>query len=345
NYSFWRCYTRCWDPNFAAKLSINGKEMDLGTTGSVSTHLMTKVRFPNVITLDGTETLTLSVSQTVATSGNNFAAGQIDDFAFERVSDDVTIANADFEANDQTPTSWTLTTFNDQTDEFMKNSNGFVRDVSTEQWKGIYGDDVANGCGARVMFLVQKAQIAQAVTFPSAGRYRLSFWTRARPNYGGNAIHAFLADSNGAMIKDIGTTPAVYSSKFFKQSFVFEVTTAECGTSVRLVLKGVNGTGSLIARNGNGGNLRDANIALDGVAITRVTSVADFAIDENVELKLAAGTKLRLDFEGSRTVKTLKIGGKRFVGTIDASHESGLVSGTGTLIGKPSDKGLFLVVQ
>lgn len=346
NYCGWSVSSPGLAPNFVAKLTVNGIEKSLGSvTAVVASREMSTVRFPNAITLDGTETLSLTLQQTTATSGSNFAAGLVDNLVLERVAADVSIANADFEANDSSPTSWTLTTFNDQTDEFMKNSNGFVRDLSTDKWTGNYGSDVANGCGARVMFLVQQAQIAQSVTFPSAGRYRLSFWTRARPNYGGNAIHAFLADASGSMVKDIGMTAPVYTPNFFKQDFVFDVTAAECGTSVRLVLKGVNGTGSLIARNGNGGNLRDANIALDGVAITRVTSVADFAIDENVELKLAAGTKLRLDFEGSRTVKTLKIGGKRFVGTIDASHESGLVSGTGTLIGKPSDKGLFIVVQ
>jgi len=339
--SSWRLTGRYLDPKFSATLTVNGVEKDLGTSSAFTSHLLTKFAFPATVTLSGNETLSFSVRQSTANSGDNFAAGLIDDFALERVAE-VSLSNPNFESD---LSGWTLTTFADSSDEYMKNSNGFVRDVASDQWKTIYGSNVVSGCGSKVMFLVQKAQIAQAVTFPSAGSYRLTFWTRARPGYGGNAVHAFLADSNGMLVKDIGTTAPTYRSKFYRQTFVFDVSAAECAASLKLVLKGVNGTGSLIARSGTGGNQKDANVAIDGVSLAEVRRTEPFAIGDAVELKLATGTKLRLDFEGERTVKALKMGGRRLVGRIDASHDSGLVSGTGALIGLPSTKGLVLIVK
>lgn len=338
----WRLTNRAYAPSIGATLTVNGVDHDLGTSGQYGYLNFVSITLPNAVDLDGTETLQLKIRQKTATSGQNFAAGLVDNLVLERVgfSSANLIANGTFEGGFSS--SWGSARGNVDSDPYLKNGNVFTRDVASDQWKNIYGSDIANGCGQNVLFLVQQARIWQTVDFPAAGTYRLEFFARARPNYGGNAVHAFLGTSAGEVVQEIGTTAPTYSPRFLRQSFVFDV--AEPGQKT-LVLKGVNGTGSIIARNGNGGNQADSNIALDGVTLTAVRRVESFAIDENVELKLAAGTKLRLDFEGSRTVKTLKIGGTRLVGRVDASHASGLVSGTGALVGLPSDKGAVLILK
>lgn len=66
-------------------------------------------------------------------------------------------------------------------------------------------------------------------------------------------------------------------------------------------------------------------------------------LPEKLELDLAKGVKMRLDYTGTMELDTLRLNGVSVAGLIDASHPSGLVTGTGRLYVRP--KGTVLIFR
>ena len=60
-------------------------------------------------------------------------------------------------------------------------------------------------------------------------------------------------------------------------------------------------------------------------------------------MRLDASTRLRLDYDGTVEVGRLMLGGRSVVGTIDATHPSGLVYGAGALYIRP--KGTIVIFR
>jgi hypothetical protein len=179
--------------------------------------------------------------------------------------------------------------------------------------------------------------MSQDVTFPEAGTYRLVFWTRARRvgntlNYAGNKVRAFL--SSGATTNLIGITSYSLATNFVRQTFYFDV--AAPGTW-KFSLQGMNGLPRgdgtyLDVTPGAGFNANDSLVFIDGVSIRKADSLGGAPQGrENKAIELNANTRLRLDFTGDVRIKSLRLGGRKVVGEIDASHPSGLVDGPGTI--------------
>ena len=66
-------------------------------------------------------------------------------------------------------------------------------------------------------------------------------------------------------------------------------------------------------------------------------------VDCKVEVSLDTATRLRLDYEGTVEVDRLVMDGRSVVGTVDATHPSGLVYGPGALYIRP--KGTVVIFR
>ena len=87
----------------------------------------------------------------------------------------------------------------------------------------------------------------------------------------------------------------------------------------------------------------DSHVFLDAVSITPAGDLPPPDVNRDVEVALDAGTRLRLDYEGTVEVGRLFLGGSSVVGTVDATHPSGLVYGPGALYIRP--KGTVVIFR
>ena len=84
-------------------------------------------------------------------------------------------------------------------------------------------------------------------------------------------------------------------------------------------------------------NTLDSHVFPDAVSITPAGDLPPPDVGRDVEVSLDAGTRLRLDYDGTVEVGRLSLGGKSVVGVVDATHPSGLVYGPGALYIRPRE--------
>jgi hypothetical protein len=265
------------------------------------------------------------------------AAASVDEVWFERVDQTKPggelIAGGDFVDK----SLWTMQSNKIEGDA---NTDKCLADVRTVGNNKNYGYTT---CGdGWALLLVQVGQATQQVTFPEAGLYRLSFWTRSRYStdsntgeilayFGGNQVKAWLADDNG-VTREIYRTQSIYSTNFYEHVVMFNV---ENPGKYTFGLQGCNEYPDSIVVPPVGYNQKDSNVFVDCVSIKKASDSDMPELDEELQLNLSAASKLRLDFAGTATIKGLRIGGRKVSGLIDASHPSGLVSGPGCLYIQP----------
>ena len=208
-------------------------------------------------------------------------------------------------------------------------NGGFEQDdVSTTSDAGNWmseGDSVARGryenanhdkiftqsyfAGTSYMRIRAAGLVRQQVAFPAAGVYRLTLHGHARHEVGssaffGNPVRAWWLQpqADGTVVtNEIGRTSVdaqdEQSRNFLRFSWDFRVPKA--GTYVL----GLQGTG-----------IRDATMLVDDVSLAWIDEAQVEAAplaDPELELRVAAGTKVRLDYPGALTVRKLYLGGKR----------------------------------
>ncbi len=207
-------------------------------------------------------------------------------------------------------------------------NGGFEQDVSTTSDAGNWmseGDSVARGwyenenhdkiftqsyfAGTSYMRIRAAGLVRQQVAFPAAGVYRLTLHGHARHEVGssaffGNPVRAWWLQpqADGTVVtNEIGRTSFdaqdEQSRNFLRFSWDFRVPKA--GTYVL----GLQGTG-----------IRDATTLVDDVSLAWIdedqVEAAPLA-DPELELRVATGAKVRLDYPGALTVRKLYLGGKR----------------------------------
>ena len=82
---------------------------------------------------------------------------------------------------------------------------------------------------------------------------------------------------------------------------------------------------------------------LDAISITLAGELPPPDVDRQVEVKLDAGTRLRLDYTGTVELDRLVMDGRSVVGTINASHPSGRIFGPCALYIRP--KGTVVIFR
>jgi hypothetical protein len=275
-----------------ATVTIGGVPVQLGTV-AVDKRAMTATTFPTPMTFDGSQAVTLCVAGHLgaATSGI-----WVDDFRLVAPSNrGEMIVNGGFESG---VAGWTASG--------TYSVKRYVDNPVT------YGTDVVDG--AFFNTFRGSASISQDVAFPAAGVYRLSFWqhTCLDGSYDANPVKAFLV--NGGVTNVIGVADVVSHTNFVQNAFDFRVDAAGTCKSVLCGSIRYTYTEAMI----DGISLRPVNVAPEALEIPSKLSVS-----------VADGTKIRLDFDGTRRVKAVRLGGGRVFGTIDASSYPQYIEGRG----------------
>ena len=325
-------------------MTVNGagEPVSLGTV-SVSSRLPHTYNFGTPITVTAEDELVLSLTQTV-----NAAAVVLDDLEFERVAEgDELVTNGGF-ASDLG--GWTTGTLKNDADSYLKKCNLFRKGNTDINYS-------YNTCdGNQGLMFVQAAWIEQDIAFPSSGVYRLSFWTSTRYDrsiyaserraYGGNALEAYLVKDG--VTNAIGRTDACLSTNFQHRVYTFAVPAAGTYT---FGFRSLNGwptpDGGHILTQPSGYGIwfiaSDCHVFLDAISITPAGELPPPDVDRQVEVKLDAGTRLRLDYSGTVEVERLVMDGRSVVGTVDATHPSGRIFGPGALYIRP--KGTVVIFR
>jgi hypothetical protein len=208
----------------------------------------------------------------------------------------------------------------------------------------VYGND-ANRVGIR-----NRASIWRTVAFPEAGTYRLSVASIGRfyrynnlhlsdpgilARYSGNEFDAWVA--KGGVTNVIGRFGVDDRERFVTHRFVFELPE---GGDWKVGFSGlkqsehkVQGSNSYYS---NGG-------VLDGLVIEKVTAGAVPQIPASVEINVADGAKLALDYIGTNTAYTVRYAGRSVTGDINAETCPDFVTGVGSLFVQP--KGTMILFR
>jgi len=199
-----------------------------------------------------------------------------------------------------------------------------------------YGKTVLDG---RALLVGRQGYAYQTVNFAEAGTYRLSFWARGRAHYN-NADDAlplmnfaqnrvrFTLEKDSA-VREIYRSEKVNSTNFVHYTALFKVETVGDYT-FRL----------------QGTDTEDHNAWIDNVRIDKVSAAQAPELPENatIKVRLGEGEKLRLDYPGTATVRTLKVNGRSLHGTVNESTYPDYVTGPGS-VNVTYRPGLVVVVK
>ena len=322
----WPGYTHGRDinPVVGVKVTVNGEELCDMLSGQVSRYEFSPFTFGNVIAVKATDEIVLEVRQNATSSGTAAANLKVDDFEFVPETAAVELVkNGSFESGNanwtnlsQSGGTWWVNSFSDTADNNWGNQrfDGNCCALFTKR----------GGCG-------------QTVEFPAAGVYRLSFWARSRVSnyggvvstsqFGGGLLRATLVDAEQNAMTLV-ETPRILSTNFFETATLFKVPTAG---SYTLKFEGLD--------------TDDRTTAIDAVSVRPVADASAPQVSEKLNIRLAEGSKLRLDYDGDLSVERLRIGDRRFYGAVDASDASGLITGIGRLVVTGRKPGAAILVR
>jgi len=176
--------------------------------------------------------------------------------------------------------------------------------------------------GGRMAFLQGKAVIRQTVTMPNTGTYALSFFAASRiaPWHG----YTFEICWAGRRIGIVSVETGLY------RRYCFRLPRVKAGETVELMFRGLT--------EGSKGAL------LDDVTLERLDACdAMSLLPPTVEINVAEGARLELDFEGTLPVAGVTLGGAGRSHVIDAATYPEFVTGTGSLY-TPA-KGILILLR
>lgn len=330
--------TTSWQsPVLTAKLSVNGKEMDMGTA-TVGSCVFRSIVFSKAAEIPSGATLTLTVSNSRA--DGQWSAVSFDNLEFvsaeEVERDREYIVNGDFETGNYD--GWTRETRKDSEVSYLKNCACSVIDTRTETQHNFPYAKPSGEDENYALRMVQCPLVYQDVTFDDAGIYRLKFAANGRNNtkYSGNAVRFWVVKSGSAETNFIYETSAIYTSEFANYSTFFRI---DQPGNYRFAFEGLNGLDGRQV----GARADDATCQIDRISVRKALPQEVGGLDSRLEITLGAQTKLHLDFDGTQKVSRVRAGGKTLHGTISAVTYPDLVSGIGAI--EPERRGLLIVVE
>ena len=172
--------------------------------------------------------------------------------------------------------------------------------------------------GVCCAFIQMRGRVAQTVTVPTSGVYRVSFSARRRASAYAN--HDFRVVCGGMALGSVTTRgPDDWKRYSFRTPFL------KAGVPFELAFEGLN----------QGDNVDRASV-IDEVAIERVADGAAPGTDAfaGASVELAEGTALELDFDGTVELKDLVYAGRRRCGELNASN-CPFIRGVGTVYVRP----------
>ena len=277
---------------------------------TISAMMPTAVVWPDAVTFDGETEVTLTLQQTAGG-----ACVIVDDFVLvdADVVDGELVKNGSFETGD----TWQLT------------NGGKSGDVTLVSYTGDWGT-IQHFCrdvidGGRICRLKNNGLLTQPVTVPEDGIYRLRYWTASRFGdswFGHNPVRVWVEADGARTVLD---ETEVHSFGFVEHSRLVRLS---AGTYT-FGIEGMNDTETNVSN--------DRISLIDKVSLTRYVE-ADFAAtpdtSEDLDIVVASGAKLRLDFAGTNQVRTVVYNGHRKSGLISAETHPEFVEGPGVLATK-----------
>ena len=307
-----------YDASLAAVVSGGGNAsaVSLGTLDSVVNNVFVRRSFPVAVRSDGETAVVLTLRQATPGSASSVAGMLVDDLEFVKTI----VPNGGFEYEKGTDADgsvcggWTMRW--NRSDGDTSSRARVYNPVGT-----YYGRTACEGSYA--LQLIGRGSAERLVSFEEAGVYRLSFMTRGRADYGSgdtpnmryaqNRVAVFLA--SGSTTNEVLRTDIIAYTNFVAYSSLFSIASPGERT---LIVKGLESG--------------DKNVFLDMVSIEKayVADTPDINDKTGIEVSLADGETLRLDYPGVLKLDMLRINGHSLIGTIDATTYPNLVSGIGT---------------
>ena len=313
-----------------ATVTVDGQTISLGMV-STESHRLIECSWPTVFEVEEEDEVELCVAESSPTG-----AALLDDLVLESVAagngrERELVINGSFESEGGADGGATLsgwTKFNSTSDYGPNQAPSVInpqydyettpKNQTPQQFGWIAYDGVAY---ARI---VNNSGIYQSLTL-DPGVYRLSFAAHSRVNsgYGQNPIRAWLGDSSGNLVVDIGETP-VMSVADIVHTWYFRVTMT--GT-YRLYLQGTEFWKAQYQVDG----CAHTSI-IDGVSLKKLRDeLSSPVLPDTLKLVVDAGARLRLDYDGTVEVGRLSLGGTAVRGIVDATTHPEYVRGRGVL--------------
>ena len=324
----------------AAKLAVGGDEIDLGTVTTNARQLVART-WPKAFTVDGQTAVTLTLTGAGVGSDagyRKYARGILDNLVLVRETENL-FADGGFESTDSQNNllNWTVA-------KTAKPKN--VSGSSIREFGSFFEQNYGFGkCeGAKCWMLVNDDAVYQSVTFATGGLYRVSanFMSRCDPktiafwNWGKNPVAVYFA-RNG-VTNWVGTTDNAATTNFNEYAYYVQVP-AEGGTWD----VGFRGTA---VWGGDEAAPVDRTMLVDAAMLYRVETEASIDLPQELEITVAKGAKLALDFDGTCEVARLRIGGRAYSGEVSVGKHpelDGVLVGRGALFVRP--RGLMLIIR
>ncbi len=321
----------------AASVRIGETDVALGSVNTQSRALLPR-DWPTAFSVDGATPVTLTL--TGGAAGESLGQALVDNLVLAAVGHENLLAAGGFESM----TPWHV----EQTPKPMGNGSRITgsqqRSYSDATSSGFvhFGTDVFEGSG--YFSLVNDDTVWQSVNIPAPGLYRFSANLASRRevndvdnnlNNGRNPVAFFVAQDG--VTNWLGRTDEVALTNFNEYAFMAYVPAAGV---YDVGLKGQ------IVWDGNDSHRVDRTTLVDGVQFYRVEAERPLELPPKLEIEVAAGACLSLDFEGTNEIQRLVIGGQSRVGVVSAAdcpELFGTLSGPGAFFIRP--RGTVLILR
>ena len=285
--------------------------------------------WPTDFTISDTNaTMTLVVSNSVANG-----AAMLDNFAFLPIEAkrEELIVDGGFETNG----TWTIAApERDENSDIYRYCS--ARRVSYAGDPQFYG--YARYAGDYRLLMTDHGFATQEIAFPTAGRYRLRFHVSERADSRYTPENKGLCPYRAWIARD-GVTNVIGRSTASTSNFVahtWRFTVPDTSAPWTFGFEAVNEVSS---------SNKDRTVLIDGVSIVKDnTPVAETPdLPEKLEVSVAAGAELRLEFTGTNRIDRLTLGGRSVNGIISAATHPGYITGDGALEIQP--KGTMILFR
>lgn len=312
------------------RATIGGVTMSLGVVSNFNHKLVRRI-WPNAITVDGETDVTFTIVGHVH-QGCTCGHGLFDNLVLvsPHVEGTSLLANGGFEGYGA---NWTVV----QTPKPPLNadSQSLIGGSQAQGYDGTYRQYFGREAfeGSYCMKIVNDDWVYQTVNFPTGGLYRFSanFEGRGLDGSFGNGLNpvAFYVARNG-VTNWLGCTDRIALTNFHEYAQIVRI--PEAGGTYDVGFKGRVVSGMTIATK------QDRTTLADGAQLYRIETARPLDLPANLELDLAAGTQLKLDFDGTNEIARLVLNGVSRVGVVSLAERSdllGTLSGRGALFIRP----------
>ena len=275
---------------------------------------METLTWPTAFTITDTNaTVTLTVSNSV-----HNGAAMLDNFAFLPYQDETElVTDGGFEANG----TWTLEAPENDT----SNTSYSYCAARRQAYSGdpqYYG--YARYEGDYRLRLTDRAFATQEIAFPAEGRYRLRFHVSERTDSRYTPEHKGLCPYRAWIARD-GVTNVIGRSTASTSNYVahtWRFTVPDASAPWTFGFEAVNEVSS---------SNKDRTAFIDGVSIMKDETDEEETpnLPEKLEVSVAAGAELRLEFTGTNRIDRLSLGGRSVSGIVSAATHPDYITGDG----------------